>query len=196
MNTTIEESQATECIEPIERTVEELVTAACAGDREAFGTLVERFQQAVYATVYRRLGNHAEAQELCQDVFLQAFRKLPQLRDPACFGGWLRSIAARMAINRAVRTTPEWTGSDEPFLGCCAEQESPLATILRRERAAQVKQGLQRLGELDRTTLEAFYFDGQTLLQMSDAFGSPLGTIKRRLHVARQRLAKELAAMA
>ena len=51
-------------------------------------------------------------------------------------------------------------------------------------------------GALDRQTLVAFYFDGRTLLEMSDQFHSPLGTIKRRLHVARRRLAEELASLA
>ena len=46
---------------------------------------------------------------------------------------------------------------------------------------------------MDRRTLEAFYLKGQSLTQMSDAFDSPVGTIKRRLHVARQRLARQLA---
>ena len=56
------------------------------------------------------LNNHAEAQELCQDVFLQAMRKIDQLDDPRCFGGWLRSIADRMAINRMMRRGPMHLG--------------------------------------------------------------------------------------
>ena len=56
--------------------------------------------------------------------------------------------------------------------------------------------GKVQLTDLDRDTLVAFYFQGQSLVQMSDEFNSPVGTIKRRLHVARKRLAKELAALA
>jgi RNA polymerase sigma-70 factor (ECF subfamily) len=52
------------------------------------------------------------------------------------------------------------------------------------------------LGELDRHTLEAFYFRGQSLAEMSRAFAAPVGTIKRRLHVARKRLAAQLEAAA
>jgi RNA polymerase sigma-70 factor (ECF subfamily) len=55
---------------------------------------------------------------------------------------------------------------------------------------------LDRLGDLDRETLEAFYVRGQSLIEMSDEFSSPIGTIKRRLHVARKRLARELHALA
>ena len=62
----------------------------------------------------------------------------------------------------------------------------------RSERRSQVRAGLGRLGELDRDTLVAFYVQGQSLVEMSQEFRSPVGTIKRRLHVARKRLAKEL----
>ena len=83
--------------------IAELVVAAQAGDRDAFGELFESFERQVFAIALRRLGDFCEAQELCQDVFVQAMLKLDQLRDPVCFGAWIRSIAHRMAINRAVR---------------------------------------------------------------------------------------------
>lgn len=173
-----------------------LVRAAKRGDRQAFGKLATRYQRGVYAIVFRRLANHAEAQELCQEVFIQALRKIGQLRDPQCFGGWLRSIANRMAINRALRRAPAVPTESEAFEASCVEHETPLRTVLARERKDQVHLGLGRLGALDRDTLVAFYFQGRSLLEMSETFDSPVGTIKRRLHVARKRLAKELAALA
>jgi RNA polymerase sigma-70 factor (ECF subfamily) len=177
-------------------TLSQLVLSAQQGDRRAFGELVRRYERAVYATVYRRLGNHAEAQEMCQEVFMQALRKIDQLRDPRCFGGWLRSIATRMAINRALRRTPLASTDSEAFEATCVERQTPLGKVLDRERKDQVHLGLDRLGPMDRDTLVAFYFDGRSLLEMSRDFKSPVGTIKRRLHVARRRLAKELAALA
>jgi RNA polymerase sigma-70 factor (ECF subfamily) len=174
----------------------ELVRAAQAGDRLAFGQLVERYERAVYNTALRRLGNHAEAQELAQEVFVQALRKLPQLREPAAFGGWLRSITTRMAINRATRGGHVTAAEPEMLEATCVETETPLERALARERKGQVRAGLGRLGALDRATLVAFYVKGQSLVEMSDAFDSPVGTIKRRLHVARKRLAKELEALA
>ncbi len=173
-----------------------LVIDAQAGDQAAFEQLVIRFEGVVFATAYRRLGNRADAQELSQEVFMQALRKLHQLQDPRCFGGWLRQIAARMAINRAVRAKPMFTVEPRSIESDCVEYETPLLAMLAQERRIQGRQGLGRLGELDRDTLVAFYFDGQSLLEMSDQFQSPLGTIKRRLHVARKRLAKELATVA
>jgi RNA polymerase sigma-70 factor, ECF subfamily len=170
----------------------EMVYAAQSGNRQAFGRLVENFEQAVYATAYKRLGNHAEAQEICQDVFLQAMRKINQLEDPRCFGGWLRSIADRMAINRMVRRGPCMSADIDHLKSDCVELRTPLSNVLDREREDQVHRGLRRLGTMDRDTLVAFYFDGRSINEMSQKFKSPVGTIKRRLHVARKRLAKEL----
>ena len=80
-----------------------LVRAARTGDRDAFGELFERYERMVFSVAERRLNNHGDAQELTQEVFIKAIERISQLRDPRCFGGWLRSIADRMAINRQVR---------------------------------------------------------------------------------------------
>jgi RNA polymerase sigma-70 factor (ECF subfamily) len=177
-------------------TLADVVRAARAGDREAFGELVTRFERAVYSAVLRRLGNHAEAQELTQEVFVQAMQRLHQLREPERFGGWLRSIANRMAINRVARRKPVVTTDPAVVEAACVANTTPLDEVLQRERAARLRAGLRRLREMDRETLEAFYMKGHSLREMSLQFDSPIGTIKRRLHVARKRLAKELAAPA
>ncbi|MGD0656194.1 MAG: sigma-70 family RNA polymerase sigma factor [Thermoguttaceae bacterium] len=170
----------------------ETVYAAQRGDRQAFGRLIANFERAVYATAYRRLNNHADAQELCQDVFLQAMRKIDQLEDPRCFGGWLRSIADRMAINRLMRRGPCTSADTDMLNSDRVELRTPLVVLLEREREDQVRRGLRRLRRMDRETLVAFYFDGRSINEMSQKFQTPVGTIKRRLHVARKRLAKEL----
>lgn len=176
--------------------VTELVLAAQQGDRQAFNELFDRYHRAVYAVVVRRLGNDAEAQELCQEVFIQAMQKIGQLQNPECFGGWLRAIARRMAINRAMRTRLTTSLEADRVEASCVEHETPLGSILAQERHQQLHVGLNRLPDLDRDTLVAFYFRGRSIVQMSDEFASPVGTIKRRLHIARKRLAKELAELA
>ena len=173
-------------------TLEFLVEAAQAGDRDAFGELVIRFEGMVYAVALRRLNNHAEAQELSQEVFVKAMQKLHQLEAPAAFGGWLRSITVRMAINRQVRRAPMIATEPQALDASCVELSTPLDVVLANERATQVRGGLARLGELDRHTLEAFYVRGESLIEMSQSFSAPIGTIKRRLHVARKRLARQL----
>ena len=172
--------------------LEFLVEAAQAGDRDAFGELATRFEPMVYAIALRRLGNHSEAQELCQEVLVKAMQKIEQLKVAAAFGGWLRSITVRMAINRQVRRAPMIATEPQTLDATCVELHTPLDAVLANERATQVRGGLARLGELDRHTLEAFYVRGQSLSEMSESFAAPIGTIKRRLHVARKRLARQL----
>src|SRR5207248_606851 len=92
-----------------------LVERAKVGDREAYGELVTRFQSSVYAMALARVRDPLEAQELAQDVFVHAMKKLPQLRDARCFAGWLRRITARMAINRLTRRGPLF-GADPEVL--------------------------------------------------------------------------------
>jgi RNA polymerase sigma-70 factor (ECF subfamily) len=119
-------------------------------------------------------------------------RKIDQLDDPRCFGGWLRSIADRMAINRMMRRGPSTTADTDTLKSDCVELRTPLVVLLQSERQDQVRRGLRRLRPMDRETLVAFYFDGRSINEMSQKFQTPVGTIKRRLHVARKRLAKEL----
>ena len=173
-----------------------LVVAAQSGDRSAFGELFERFERHVMAIALRRLGDYGEAQELCQDVFIQAMKKIRQLREPEAFAGWLRSITNRMAINRLVRKTPDHATEPESLDYVCVETRTPLVEALAGERAREVRKGLKQLGRLDRETLTAFYVRGQSLIEMSSRFDAPIGTIKRRLHVARKRLAKHVEAVA
>jgi RNA polymerase sigma-70 factor, ECF subfamily len=185
MTTTIQTNQQS-------HEVASLVIAAQAGDRESLSTLLERFYPLIVSLARRRISQAEEAEELAQEVCIQAMRKLNQLRAPEAFAGWLRQIVHRMAINRlaqrrlAIACAPETLEAVEPF------SEQAYVTSVQREEAASVRAGIDRLGTLDRETLEAFYLEGRSLIEMSDAFEAPVGTIKRRLHVARKRLAKEL----
>jgi RNA polymerase sigma-70 factor (ECF subfamily) len=168
--------------------VTSLVLRAQAGDRAAFGEIVERFKTAVYAVALGRVRNDAEAQELTQDVFMHVMRKLPQLRDARCFAGWLRQITVRMAINRLTRVRIAHGAEPEMLDGVAGHGRGPLEEMEVSENRRQIHAGLARLKPLDRQTLEAFYLRGRTLKQMSREFETPVGTIKRRLHVARRRL--------
>jgi RNA polymerase sigma-70 factor (ECF subfamily) len=172
--------------------VKTLVERAQTGDRAAYGELVERFQPTVYAVALARLRNPTDAQELAQEVFLHALTKLDQLRDPQCFAGWLRQITVRMAINRLTRGLPLARVEDEVLEGAAGAAVTPLDEMVRAEQAAELYRGLERLKPVDRATLVAFYIRGRTLQQMAREFEVPVGTVKRRLHVARNRLKKVL----
>src|SRR5438874_5223277 len=137
-----------------------LVERAQAGDRTAYGELVERFQPTVYAVALARLRNPTEAQELVQEVFLHGMKKLPQLRDAQCFAGWLRQITVRMAINRLTRRGAVRGTDPEVLQNAAAQEQSPLEDLVRDEQKAELYRGLDRLKATDRETLMAFYIQG------------------------------------
>ena len=172
----------------------ELVLRAQDGDREAYGLLVEQFERTVYSVCLNRLGNASEALELTQDVFLHVMNRLDQLREPERFAGWLRQVAARMAINRATRRVATPTVESDILEMAGAHHDDPLDSLIARERASRLYLGLDRLKPLDRDTLVAFYIEGQSLVEIADKLSTPIGTIKRRLHTARKRLKAELQA--
>jgi RNA polymerase sigma-70 factor, ECF subfamily len=169
-----------------------IVERARDGDRGAYGELVERFQPTVYAIALARLRNPAEAQELAQEVFIHAMTKLSQLRDAHCFAGWLRQITERMAINRLTRRGPVHGAEPSVLENVQATGTTPLDDLVRTEQKAELWAGLDQLKPVDRATLVAFYIHGRSLKQMSREFERPIGTIKRRLHVARNRLRERL----
>ncbi len=174
--------------------ITELVLKAQANSREAFGELVERFQPTVYAVALARLRNPTDAQELTQDVFIHVLRKLPQLRDAQCFAGWLRQITVRMAINRLTRRGPVQRVESEVLEAAEAAGVNPLEGLIQSERAAELHEALETLKPVDRATLAAFYLRGKNLQQMAAEFEVPVGTIKRRLFVARNRLKEAIEA--
>jgi RNA polymerase sigma-70 factor (ECF subfamily) len=172
--------------------IKNLVIRAQAGDQAAYGELVRQFQPTVYAVALSRLRNPAEAEELAQTVFVRVMDKLTQLRDVQCFAGWLRRITERLAINRLTRGAPAHGGEQEMLDNVPAADNGPLEAMVQAERRTEVWDGLRRLKPLDRDTLVAFYIRGQSLAQMAEASEAPIGTIKRRLHVARNRLRVQL----
>jgi RNA polymerase sigma-70 factor (ECF subfamily) len=93
-----------------------------------------------------------------------------------------------MAINRLTRRGLVSGAEPEMLDNVEGRVDTPLEEIERNEAKKELHEGLSRLKPLDRATLEAFYLRGRSLKQMSREFETPVGTIKRRLHVARQRL--------
>jgi len=171
-----------------------LVRQAQAGDRDAFGRLVEQFEPTVRAIALRRLGNVGEAMELTQEVFLHVMRRLGQLREPERFAGWLRQVAVRMAINHVTRRPAAFTVESVVLEGASETEDEPIDALIARERAQRLWEALGRLKALDRETLVAFYIRDLSLIEMAEELDVPLGTIKRRLHTARKRLKAELEA--
>jgi RNA polymerase sigma-70 factor (ECF subfamily) len=176
-------------------TINLLVERARAGDRQAYGELVERFQPAVYALALSRLGgNHDEAMELTQEVWMHVMSRLPTLNQAAAFLVWLRVLTIRKAVNRLTRKAPLFGIQQETLNNTPARNHrTALDELIRAEEKTALRTGLNCLSGRDRDLLMSYYFrGGRSLKELSREFGVPVGTIKRRLHVARKRLRAHL----
>lgn len=171
--------------------VEQLVIRAQAGDHDAMNALCAQFQNTIAALARKRLPE-SDVEDLVQDVLLQATRKLNQLRAPAAFPGWIKTMTVRLAINYGKRRKATVSADPDLLAQTMTCGQTPLDDLQVAEQASEVRDGMAALRDMDRQTLEAFYFDGKSLNEMCDQFDAPLGTIKRRLHTARRRLAKHL----
>lgn len=169
--------------EPADR---ELVDAAIAGDDEAFRVLVDREQANVLALCRRVLRDGAEAEDVAQEAFLQAYRSLPTFRGDGPFGAWLGRIAVRMAIARLKR--PAELRADptraEGWLVDVADAADPQSLALDAEYRSEVLHAVSRLPEAQRRIVTMRFYGDMSLDEISSATGAPMGTVKSRLHRA------------
>ena len=77
----------------------QLIRKILSGDDAAFGILVEKYQKSIHTLVWRKIGDYHYAEEIMQDVFLKAYKKLPTLKNPNQFAGWLHVMANRLCID-------------------------------------------------------------------------------------------------
>lgn len=175
--------------------LEELVVGSQRGDRDAFTALVRWYQGMVVATARGILGDEAEAEDVAQEAFLQAFRHLGRLRRPASFRAWLLHTVVRLCLSRRRRAGSPHLPLDQvrdedlpPSLLGVPEQE-----LLRAELARGVREGLRQLTEKERIVLILREMDGLKYEEIARAVGVPVGTVRSRLHAARQALGRYLA---
>src|SRR5258706_4918331 len=123
---------------------DELVLACQRGEREAFSSLVERYQRDVYRLCYRYVNNHHDASDMAQEAFLKAFRAIHRFRGDSSFSTWLYRIAVNTCLNfRQARRAQQ-----EPLDENWPDLTPPVAeTIEQGERAAEGRAAVARLPE-------------------------------------------------
>ena len=129
-----------------------LVGACLAGHSGAFDVIVERHRRPVYQLCYRFVGNHEDASDLSQDVFLRAYRGLRSFRGQSTLATWLYRIGVNVCLNRVSAKTPQVESIDErPHVD--TRLESADERMLRHERAARVRAAIADLPRKQRATL-------------------------------------------
>lgn len=176
-------------------TDEQLVQAARAGERDAFGTLIERYQDRVFNTLLGVLGSREDAADVAQDAFVQAFVKLETFRGTAQFYTWLYRIAMNLALSHRRRRRP--VASTDLAKSAVGEEPSdrqpgPQYDLIAREQVAHVRQALQTLGDQHRQILVLREMEGCSYQTIAEILEIQVGTVRSRLFRARMQLKEEL----
>lgn len=175
-----------------------LVEAALGGDREAFGQLVERYQDRVFNTLVRVLGSHEDARDVVQDAFVQAFVKLESFRGDAKFYTWLYRIAMNLALSYRRRRRPtESLDATKENVGGEPVSQQPTATqdLIERERAEVLQCALLELNTGHRQIIVLRELEGCSYEEIGEILKMPVGTVRSRLFRARMQLKEQLHAM-
>jgi RNA polymerase sigma-70 factor (ECF subfamily) len=182
----------------------ELVTSALRGSQEAFRELVTRFERPVYSLVLRMVQDSGVAEDLAQEVFVKAFRRLATYDPQWKFSSWLFKIAHNTTIDHLRRGVPETVPLEteaEDDRGSLAavladgSVESPQAAAERHDLARSLERAISRLRPDYREAVLMFYVHGASYQDICEATGQPLGTVKTNLHRAKKELAETMTGL-
>lgn len=171
-----------------------LVVCAQAGDLDAYGEIVRRFQDMAYGYAYSLLGDFHIAEDAAQEAFIEAYRRLESLRKPGAFPGWFRRIILgrcnRMSRRKRVPTVPL-----ESAEGTASERPGPPEKAERREMADRVLDAVRTLPDNERTVTTLFYINGYSQKDIAEFLEVPVTTVNNRLHASRKRLKERMITM-
>lgn len=171
----------------------ELYAEAMAGGPEEFGPIVERYQDAVFGIALSRLRNFHDAEDVAQGVFVAAFERLGDLKNPARLGAWLRMMTIHDCTDLQ-RRRREAIDAEQCELKE-DEKNEPGSKAERRELREEVLAAIGRLKKTERETTTLFYIDGYSVAEVAAIQEVPVGTVKYRLHEARRQLKEEMIGM-
>ena len=178
-----------------------LIDHCLAGRREAFGQLVERYQNRLFHSLLHLLGSAEDAQDAAQEAFVNAFEKLGSFRGQSQFYSWLFRIAYNTAVSSkrksgrmsvSLEARRDASGL-EPSDGNPTSEPSYAMDVSDRQRLVQ--QALSELGEEFRTAVVLKEMDGMSYEEIADIVKVPLGTVRSRIHRARLELREKLSVL-
>ncbi|HEY0101379.1 MAG TPA: sigma-70 family RNA polymerase sigma factor [Pyrinomonadaceae bacterium] len=173
---------------------EQIVERALAGDVDAFGEIVQRWERRIYALAYGILGREEEAHDATQETFIAAFRNLRGFRGEAKVSSWLHRIAVNQCITRQrrARTRAENSLETETELGgekfAAPAHASPARQVEGRERTAAVRRAVMSLPPELREVIVMKEFEELTFQEIATTLDVPLSTVKSRLYTALKQL--------
>ena len=183
----------------------ELIRLFLDGSEEAFNRLVLAHQKKAYNLAFRFLGNHEDANEVAQDAFVQVYRNVHRFRGHSSFQTWLYKIILNLARNRyrkmKRRREDRKVSLDNPVAHDDGETKweipdeslGPLRVVRSGEIEQQIQQALEKISPEHRQVVILRHIEGLSYVEISQILGCAEGTIKSRLHRAREELRVHLA---
>ncbi len=168
-----------------------LVELSSAGDREAFGQLVARYQSPVCAMAYSACGNVSRSEDLAQEIFITAWRELAKLKEPGKFRAWLYGIARNLINNTFRRQTRNPLASAEPLdetIDAPAPVADPTEHVMSKEEEAILWQVLAGMPEVYREPMILFYREQESSSRVAEVLGVSEEVARQRLSRGRAML--------
>jgi RNA polymerase, sigma-24 subunit, RpoE len=185
--------------------VKQLIKKTLNNDLAAFEELVSLYQSRVYSLGYKLSGNHDDAQDLAQEVFIRAFGALKDFRNEADFGTWLHRITVNLWLNMRRKQVkqvivsvdePVRIGEDEVYRELAAAEGNPEQMLENKEFSGLVRLALGELPREYRAVLVLREIEGYSYEEVAAILKCSLGTVKSRLNRARQILKQKVTVLA
>jgi RNA polymerase sigma-70 factor (ECF subfamily) len=170
---------------------EDLICRCQRGDQLALGALIRRYQNYVYRLCYLVMRNEQDAEDMTQETFIRACRALPrfEIRQGISFEAWLYRIAVNCCRSRMRRKWYQVLPWPDPAPQLSIEaDEQPDRQVMRGQRRDELLEAIDSLGDKHRLVVILRYYAGLSNEEISQALNVPSGTVRSRLHTARQRL--------
>lgn len=157
---------------------------------EQFGEVVEKYQRDIINFHYRFVRNRFEAEDLAQETFIKAYKKIHTLQDAAKIKSWLLSIARNVMVDSFRRNKEKSVALDQNILEFYANSETVdhRTEVLNDETSRELQTCISKLEEQDQKIVRLLYYEGFSYKEIAQLLGMNQNTLKSRLHRARASL--------
>jgi RNA polymerase sigma-70 factor, ECF subfamily len=168
----------------------DLVALALRGHGDAFATLVERYDRAVYHLAYRTLHDVEEARDVAQEAFFKAFRSLRTFKPGAKFSTWIFAITYHACCDRLNRRKRY---SNETLPERADSAAGPEQRVIALDEAQRLRAAIDALPEKYRSVITLYHLQGRQYEEIAQVLGLPMGTVKTHLFRAKEQLRRLLS---
>lgn len=178
----------------------ELIALARKGDERAYRTLLTKYERAVYNICLRMVRNREEAQDLAQDAFTKVFSMLERYNPTYAFSSWLFKITSNLCIDAIRKRRVDTVPMDQPISSDQGEYErqyesptdDPARVYDKREKMSRLSRAIEELPEHYRIMIILRHQEDLSYEEIAQSLDVPLGTVKARIHRAREMLKQRL----